>query len=203
MNRDRWKMLMHELGFPASEETFDALETAYREPHRRYHTTEHIDDCLAKFDLLRSQADAPPAIELALWFHDAVYKPYKSRNEEKSAVWATRFLASAGSTEGFVAQIRNLILATCHDAVATGCDAAILVDVDLSILGSESSRYDTFEKQVREEYRWIPGAVYRRERRKILRSFLERDRIFMTQMFFNRYESMARDNLNAAIRALK
>jgi predicted metal-dependent HD superfamily phosphohydrolase len=203
MNAARWKMLMNALAFPASEATFDAIEKAYCEPHRRYHTTQHIDDCLVQFDLLRMQADAPAAIELSLWFHDAVYNPYKSRNEEKSADWAARFLVGVEAAEDFIVRIRSLILATRHEVVATDNDAAILVDVDLSILGSDNTRYDAFERQVREEYRWVPSMVYRRERRKILESFMMRDRIYRTRTFFDLYESIARNNLDAAIRDLK
>ena len=203
MKIERWNGLMQSLGLPASEATFHALDAAYRESHRHYHTTQHIDDCLAQFDLLRSQADHPDSIELALWFHDAIYLPYKGGNEEKSAEWAARFLEEAGADEGTIARVRDLILATRHEVVATDGDTAILIDIDLSILGADRSRYDAFEKDVRAEYRWVPRLLYRRERRKILESFLQRERIFMTDDFHHRYESTARENIGGAIRALK
>jgi len=202
MNRARWTTLMNALGLPASDATFAALDAAYREPHRHYHTTRHIDDCLAQFDLLRAQADAPDAIELALWFHDAVYDPYRSGNEERSADWAVRFLDEAGATPVLARRVRELILATRHEAVASDADTAILIDVDLSILGADCARYDAFEKDVRAEYRWVPRPLFRRERRKILASFLQRERIFLTPEFHARYEAVARANLDRAIRAL-
>lgn len=203
MKIERWNGLMRSLGLPASEATFRALDTAYREPHRQYHTTQHIDDCLAQFDLLRTQADHPDTIELALWFHDAVYLPYKSGNEEKSAEWASRFLEAAGADAATIVRVRDLILATRHEVVATDRDTAILIDVDLSVLGADRDRYDAFEKNVRREYRWVPRPLYRRERRKILESFLQRERIFMTDDFCRRYESTARENIARAIHALK
>jgi predicted metal-dependent HD superfamily phosphohydrolase len=203
MNIQRWYNLMHALGLPGGTATYAELDKAYREPHRHYHTTRHLQDCLAKFDLLRPQATRPDEIELALWFHDAVYLPYRSGNEEKSADWAVRFLADAGAGEDVAARVRELILATRHDAIATDHDSAILVDVDLSILGADRERYDAFEADVRKEYRWVPRALYRRERRKILGSFLQRERIFVTADFCARYEAQARHNLERAIRELR
>lgn len=203
MKIERWHDLMHSLGLPASDATFHALDAAYREPQRRYHTTLHLDDCLAQFDSLGAQAEYPDAIELALWFHDAVYLPYKGGNEEKSAEWASRFLKEAGADAATIARIRDMILATRHDAVAADRDTAILIDIDLSILGADRDRFDAFEKEVRAEYRWVPRPLYCRERKKILKSFLQRDRIFSTDAFHGRFESAARENLVRAIDALK
>lgn len=202
MNIDRWTTLMHALGLPHSASTYDQLAKAYREPQRHYHTTRHIEDCLAKLDLLRAQATRPDEIELALWFHDAVYLPNKSGNEEKSAEWAARFLGEAQATDKLIERIRQLILATRHDSIAIDSDTSILIDVDLSIIGADPERYDIFEKDIRKEYRWVPWILYRRERRKILASFLKRARIFSTDDFFQRYEGQARSNLGRAICAL-
>ena len=199
MKSERWTALMDSLGLPQSTTTYAMLAKAYREPHRHYHTTRHIEDCFAKLVLLRPQANQPEEIELAIWFHDAVYLPYKSGNEDKSAEWAARFLGEAGATDNLILRIRELILATRHNAIAIDPDTEILVDVDLSILGEDHERYDEFEESVRKEYRWVPRALYRRERRKILASFLARERIFMTDEFFERYEAQARGNLERAI----
>ncbi|HEY2344611.1 MAG TPA: N-methyl-D-aspartate receptor NMDAR2C subunit [Xanthomonadaceae bacterium] len=202
MNLGRWQALLHSLDLREDAATFHALETAYREPHRHYHCERHIDDCLEQLDALRAQAGQPGAIELALWFHDAVYQPYRSGNEERSAGWASRFLAESGADGALSARVRELILATRHEAIATDPDTAILIDVDLSILGAGRERYDAFESDVRAEYRWVPRPLYRRERRRILESFLHRERIFLTDDFHERYESSARDNLKRAIGAL-
>lgn len=202
MNIERWIALMHALGLPDSSSTHAELDKAYREPHRHYHTTRHIEDCFAKFDMLQAQAICPYEIELALWFHDAVYLPYKPGNEEGSAEWASRFLSEAGAGENRILRVRELILATRHEAIAIDRDTAILIDVDLSILGADSERYDEFEKDIRKEYRWVPRVLYRRERRKILESLLMRERIFVTNDFFERCEAQARCNLERAIRDL-
>jgi predicted metal-dependent HD superfamily phosphohydrolase len=202
MHKDRWQKLMDELGLAENFSTYDALAAAYAEKHRRYHTARHIEDCLDKLDSARQLAQAPAEIEIALWFHDAIYDPYKSANEEKSADWACVFLTSNGVDPTRVERIRDLVLATRHQAVAVDPDAQLLVDVDLSILGANEADYAVFEKHVRDEYKWVPAMVFRKKRAEILQSFLDRPRIYSTSFFGDRYEQTARANLARAIAQL-
>lgn len=202
MNRERWYQLMRGLRLGDNDATFDALCAAYDEPHRHYHTQRHIEDCLRQFDLLRELAQDAAAVELAIWFHDAIYDPYRTDNESRSASWAQRFLGESGAITSRADAVFRLILVTRHDAVPQDRDAALLVDVDLSILGADAMRYEEFERQVRREYRWVPGYLFRRKRREILSSFLQRDRIFYTVEFRHRLESRARENLRNAIAIL-
>jgi predicted metal-dependent HD superfamily phosphohydrolase len=78
----------------------------------------------------------------------------------------------------------------------------VVVDIDLSILGAPPETFDAYQEAIREEYSWVPGFLYRRKRKKILRSFLTRDRIFTTDFFFGRYEERARQNLEGAVKTL-
>jgi predicted metal-dependent HD superfamily phosphohydrolase len=174
---------------------FDELAARYAEPHRHYHTLRHIDDCLR-------EADAVPhgdAVELALWFHDAIYDTQSHDNEERSAEWASRELAAAG-VDG--AHVAALILATKHNAIPDSPDAALVVDADLSILGSDPARFDEYERDVRAEYAWVPEAIFKRERAKVLRSFLDRPSIYTTAAFRARLESRARENLQRSLNRL-
>jgi predicted metal-dependent HD superfamily phosphohydrolase len=202
MTPDRWHALMLALDLPGNEATYFALCKAYQEPHRHYHTQAHIQDCLQQFDLLRAQAVDPSSIELAIWFHDAIYDPYHSDNEQKSAEWATRFLHEAGAASDCAERVSGLIMATRHAIVPSDHDTALLIDVDLSILGAGTVRYAEFEAEVRREYRWVPLFLYRRKRANILDSFRRRTRIFAGDLFHERYESQARLNLNWAIAGL-
>ena len=95
-----------------------------------------------------------------------------------------------------------MVMATRHAAVPPDPDARVLVDVDLSILGAPAARFDEYEAQVREEYAWVPGFIYRRERRKILQGFLARPAIFSTAPFLERYEQQARVNIGRSLGAL-
>lgn len=124
---------------PENGDVYASLDAAYSEAARHYHTGEHIDDCLTQLDIVVDLAAAPEEIELALWFHDAVYRPTSSRNEEKSAVWAQRFLHSFGADESKCRRVCEHILATRHGADSLTGDTAIVVDIDLSILGRGAS----------------------------------------------------------------
>jgi predicted metal-dependent HD superfamily phosphohydrolase len=199
MTPERWQVLMHAMDLADNADTLAALRTAYQEPHRHYHTQEHIRDCLDKFELLREQALRPDEIELAIWFHDAVYRPHRSDNEQQSADWAVRFLTDSRAAADVAGRVWGLIMATRHAVVPSDPDTAILIDVDLSILGADADRYARFETEVRREYRWVPRFLYRRKRAEILRSFLQRPKIYATDLFNARYESQARRNLRAAI----
>jgi predicted metal-dependent HD superfamily phosphohydrolase len=132
-------------------------------------------------------------VELAIWFHDAIYDTRRSDNEQRSADWAK---SAVGESVG------ALVMVTRHDAVPEAMDEKVLVDVDLSILGAPEVRFDEYEKQVREEYGWVPGFVYRRKRREILESFLARATIYNTPRFIERYEPQARANLARSVAKL-
>ena len=115
-------------------------------------------------------------------------------------------MAAFGSRVGMapeaVARIRAHIMATCHLAPSVGGDSSLVVDIDLAILGATPSRYDEFERDVRREYRWVPGFIYNPKRAEILQSFLDRPRIYHWEPTYERFEQNARMNLTRAIRAL-
>ena len=121
------------------EQLFAEVMGRYAEPHRSYHTTRHLDECFAKLDEARQHADRFYEIELALWFHDAVYDVRASDNEERSASWAQAAMSAAGLDTTVDVRVRDLILATRHDVSPPAGDAALLVDVDLAISARRSN----------------------------------------------------------------
>ena len=52
---------------------FARLMAAYAEPQRHYHTQQHLAECLEHLAAAYSLASEPGEVELALWFHDAIY----------------------------------------------------------------------------------------------------------------------------------
>jgi predicted metal-dependent HD superfamily phosphohydrolase len=202
LNEARWIRLMILLGLPGETEMFGALVAAYSEKHRHYHTGKHIDHCLRELDSALSSAQEAAEVELALWYHDAVYDAYSSNNEERSADWACTLLNRHNVSAERVERVRAHILATRHAAPATTPDSQLAVDIDLSILGADEAAYAVFETDVRKEYRWVPAILFRRKRAEILESFLGRPRIYNTELFRERYELRARHNLAEAIKAL-
>lgn len=182
--RSRW---------PLDEALYHDLVARYREPHRRYHTLQHLEECFARFDELAALAEHPREVELAIWFHDAIYDTRRRDNEERSAAWAR---SVAGHS------VSALVLATRHDAVAQSADEKALVDVDLWILGAPQPRFDEYEAQVRAEYGWVPAILYRRKRREVLESFAARSTIYSTAPFVQHYEGQARANLARSLARL-
>ena len=193
---------MHALGAGPHPDVCERLVAAYSEPHRHYHTVAHINACLGELDRTGELATSRAEVEAALWFHDAVYSTRASDNEERSARWAAQFLAAAGLPDEVGERVRQHIMATRHDARPIAGDSALVVDIDLSILGQDAGTYASFEQNVRSEYGWVPRALFRRRRREILQSFLDREFIYAMPDFRDRYEAPARVNLRKAIEAL-
>jgi predicted metal-dependent HD superfamily phosphohydrolase len=199
-----WTAAWNGLGVAApGDGLYEELIARYSAPERRYHTLQHLDECFARLAESRQLAEHPHEIELALWFHDAVYDVRGQDNEERSAVWAEDVARRAGLPERVAAGIRGLIVATKHDAMPDSTDSRLLVDIDLAILGAPVERFDEYERQVRQEYAWVPDALFRQKRREILETFLARPRIFSTDYFRSKYEAQARNNLERSIAALR
>jgi predicted metal-dependent HD superfamily phosphohydrolase len=180
---------------------FNELSRRYSEQHRRYHNIQHIEECLTEFEQVAGQAKHPIALELAIWFHDAVYDPRRSDNEEQSAVLALNCLEQGASEQKQL--VSDLILATKTHLANSIPDAPLLIDIDLSILGKPATRFAEYEAAIRDEYSFVPFPVYAQKRAAILRNFLARPKIFMTPSFVERFESQARTNLSNSIGALE
>lgn len=200
----RWQEMWKALGAAHRDPKLrDELIARYREPHRKYHTLQHLEECFEKFDEVRALAEHPAEIELALWFHDAIYDVKRRDNEKKSADWARKSALAAGTPADACERVHALVMATRHKAIPRGTDAEILVDVDLSILGAAPERFDQYERQVRQEYAWVPEFLYRRERTAILKEFLARPRIFSSAHFRERHEQQARSNVERSLEQLE
>ena len=198
-----WQDMWRQLGASSSDDAlFSRLVECYSEPHRKYHTMQHLQECFAHLERVRSFAEHAGEVELALWFHDAVYDTRRKDNEERSAEWARDSAIAAGIGEDQASRIYELVMATRHDAVPVGRDAAVLVDIDLAILGADEVRFDEYEIQVREEYSWVPGPLYRRGRRKILQEFVSRESIYSTEYFRVECEARARSNIARSLARL-
>jgi predicted metal-dependent HD superfamily phosphohydrolase len=183
--------------------SYERLVAMYSEPHRYYHNLRHISDCLEWLDRFAALAREPLAVELAIWFHDAVYDTRASDNEERSAQLARNWLSEAGADAALVDSAGKLVLATqLHDG-SLHPDAPLLVDVDLSILGQPEARFWEYEEAIRREYDWVPAHAFAAKRAEILEGFLSRKRLYQTDALFQALEEKARANLQASIRRLK
>jgi predicted metal-dependent HD superfamily phosphohydrolase len=200
-----WQHAWQTLGaMPAniSMALYDDIIARYNETHRYYHTLQHLTECLAKLTELSDFAKQPAEIEIALWFHDAIYEPTQYDNEQLSAEWAKSAILAAGLSETLAERVYDLIMATQHHVQPNDDDTQILIDVDLAVLGADSERFREYEQQIRQEYAFVPEATFRIKRAEILQRLLTQKTIFNTPLFIQRYEQTARANLNLALEQL-
>jgi predicted metal-dependent HD superfamily phosphohydrolase len=200
--RTRWEALARRTGIAHGDGTalLAELIAAYAQNGRHYHNLDHI---AALCDLLDRHGDSVrnrDALELAIFFHDAVYEPIRSDNEAASAALARERLTGLGIAENLIAEVERMILATRHGASAADAgsdpDLALLLDLDLSILAAERATYTAYAEAIRREYAIVPDAIYRPGRRRVLADFLARPRIYATPRLRDLWEAAARSNLD-------
>ncbi len=197
-----WQSLWHRLGLTTDGATrHGCLITAHSEAQRAYHTLQHLDECLCILDGAKATGliAKPDLIEMALWFHDAVYDPQGSENEELSVQMA---LEALGKSE-LASEVARLIMLTKSHQPGEGEDDAWIIDIDLAIFAQPMERVLEYERQIREEYAWVPEAVYAEKRAEILTGFLNRPQIYLTSWARERWEPQARANLRELERVVK
>jgi predicted metal-dependent HD superfamily phosphohydrolase len=200
----RWRTIWHTLGAreAADEALYHEIIACHQDPARHYHTTTHLGEMFALWPLVERLAHHPAEVELAIWFHDAIYEPLAADNERRSAAWAAGAMRAAGLDEEAVERVKALILATRHATEPDTVDEQVLLDLDLAILGAPPERFDAYEHQVRAEFASVPVTVFRERRREILEGFLARPAIYHTRPMFAAREAQARLNLARSIEHL-
>ena len=196
-----WREAWSTLAITEPARTLKLLIEKYNEPHRAYHNLVHIEECFAALETARHLAQRLAEVQLALWFHDAVYEPRASDNEQASADLAQRSLHDAGVERDAICRIDRLIMATRHDAPVTDDDARLVSDVDLWILASPPGRFEEYQAQIRQEYSWMAEDDFRLRRVQILRGFLDSSAIYQTEWFRSRLEESARKNISGELAA--
>lgn len=179
------------------------LLTRWAEPHRRYHTATHLRAVLRHLDTLAGHARDATAVELAAWFHDAVYDPTAQDNEERSATLAERLLPPAGVPAAQIAEVARLVrLTTDHHPASDDPDGAVLCDADLAVLAGAPQEYATYAAEVRQEYGFVPNDAFREGRAAVLRRLLALPHLFHTPHGAAHWERTARYNLRTELRLL-
>jgi len=200
--RQSWQRAWAALGATPEAGLFERLVACYNEPHRSYHTLQHLAECIERLAVSLETAEQPGEVEVALWFHDAIYAVRRHDNEQQSANWAKAACLAGGASSEAAGRVFDLVMATRHSALPETPDERLLVDVDLSILGAAPARFDEYERQVEEEYAWVPRWLFRRKRRAVLREFLDRSTIFTTERVREHLEARARENLQRSLARL-
>ncbi|MBA4063602.1 MAG: hypothetical protein C0501_07795 [Isosphaera sp.] len=206
MQKD-WVRLLERYNVSAADAypAFDVLAAAYSAPDRYYHNLEHLTDVFRVLGRLAPGVADPPALQLAAWFHDAVYDPRARDNEARSGELAVDLLGPVGVPASVLVRVVRLVRATAHLSTAEppgDRDTAALLDADLAILGAAEDRYRRYAADIRREYAFLPDADYRAGRRAVLERFLARPRLFAHQVVFEEGEARAKANLAAELKEL-
>ncbi|MFJ1974336.1 hypothetical protein ACIO93_37570 [Streptomyces sp. NPDC087903] len=181
----------------------DNLLDRWKEPQRRYHTLAHLTAVLDHIDVLAEYATDPDVVRLAAWFHDAVYLPDRSENEERSARLAERALPETGVSAAKTAETARLVrLTVTHAPADDDRDGKVLCDADLAVLASPPSAYAAYTAAVREEYGFVPNDAFRAGRSAVLRQLLDLPRLFRTPYGEAEWEATARYNLRSELEIL-
>ena len=181
------------------------IAARYNETQRAYHTLEHLQQLFAQFEQVQQYLHEPHIIALALYYHDVIYEPTRADNELKSAAHMIKKLRLYLDVEQ-CRRIDDLIIMTADHELDedkdSDLDAAFLLDMDLSILGSVWSDYKEYAQAVRQEYSYVPITDYRTGRTKVLEGLLAQPHLYLTDYYFERLEAQARDNMKREISLL-
>ena len=194
MDRKRFEGLWSRCIGADADTVFDELDALYREPHRRYHTGAHIEHCLHQLDLAADRMDEPETVEMALWFHDAIYDIPTEDNERRSAELFAARAAGRGS-ERLRSTLPRLVMATTHREPPVTLDESFIVDIDLSSFGLPWEAFLRDSRAVRAEFSQATDAEFYPRQRKFLESLVARPVFCFTEFFRDRHEARARENI--------
>lgn len=203
--RERWASAVAAVrgpggGGPDPYRYADHLLARWAEPQRKYHTVDHLLAVLDRVDLLAEYAQDIDAVRLAGWFHDAVYLPDRSTNEERSARLAERALPELGIDEARTREVARLVrLTVTHDPAEDDDNGAALCDADLAVLAGVPEEYAAYASSVRAEYGFVPDDAFRDGRAAVLRQLLDLPRLFRTPYGIREWEDKARQNLTTEL----
>ena len=183
-------------------ELWREIERCYTGKHRYYHSLTHLRHLLGQLVEARALIQDWETILFSLYYHDVVYRPVKSNNEEKSAELAKQRMQQAGVPASIIARCQAQILATKSHQSSAASDTNYFTDADLSVLGHPWEQYTHYYQGVRKEYAVYPNVVYNAGRRKVLKHFLAMDSLFKTDFFRDQYEAQARLNLKSELALL-
>ncbi|MDX2111430.1 MAG: phosphohydrolase [Verrucomicrobiota bacterium] len=156
----------------------------------------HIDKMLARLDD-SGREEERDALELAIWFHDCVYEPLNNDNEARSAERFQWYLGPLVD-QSLAETVHRLIMATDPKQSRSGAsDEGLLVDIDLSILGSSPDEYAEYRTAIRKEYAVVPDVDFNAGRIRILKQLQSRQ--IYTTPGFTALENTAHANIQGEL----
>jgi predicted metal-dependent HD superfamily phosphohydrolase len=171
------------------------IEANYSDKKRYYHTLSHLSNLQNQLCEVKDKIKNWETILFTLFYHDIVYNALESDNEEKSAELAEKRMQQINVPTEIIKNCKSQILATKKHEDNSDFDTNFFIDADLSILGQDTETYKVYFQNVRQEYSIYPDIIYNLGRKKVLKHFLDMDRIYKTDYFHAKFESQAKMNL--------
>jgi len=178
------------------------IERSYSQKSRKYHNLAHLENMILELENVKDEISDFDVLLFSVFYHDIVYKTTSKDNEEKSAEITKKRLEKINIPNERIIKIYNQILATKSHEKSDNSDTNFLLDADLAILGKDWKVYENYIHQIRKEYSIYPDFLYKPGRKKVLTHFLEFEEIFKTDYFKEKYEKMARENIQKEISML-
>lgn len=177
----------------------------YDEKHRHYHNWHHINQTF----IYAGDQDLSNAQTLAILYHDAVYVPGYTGNEDASAEllrvhyaeFKDRFLAC---TPEDVERAAAIILMTKNHQ-GDALDADLVLDCDLAGLGDTWEVYQKNSQDIRKEFWRYTDEQFKQGRIAFLQGMIYRleNAGLYTHEQFDVFEGRALDNMNRELLALQ
>lgn len=171
------------------------IEKKYTHKNRYYHTLQHLSNLINELESIKTEVIDWNTILFSVYYHDIIYNTLKKDNEEKSALLSEKRLTELSIPPNIIAKIKNQILATKTHLISSDNDTNLFIDADLSILGKNWDSYNEYCNQIRKEYFIYPDIVYKAGRKKVLQHFLKMEKIYKTNLFYEKYELQAKKNI--------
>ena len=192
-----WRRTVRSPPSPDADTVYADLLGRLEGDDRRFHNLKHIADCLHRLDEVAPLLDDRDAVEMALWFHDAVYVPANPANERLSA--ALFLSVSEGARTDFRKRVTRLILTTRRTAIPRSNDQKYIDDIDLAGFGASWAEFMRQGDLLREEFAALDDAEYRAGQVHFLARLQQRRQLFATDWFRDRYEESAQSNLRQTL----
>jgi len=219
-----WEITWKNMGVKIRDTDLAWLVDGYSGPGRYYHTIQHVLDCITNLNefvmyskdvtiTVREQA----ILKAALWFHDCVYDIMapSAFNEKASADIAEEYILKRTVERHAVRDVvrssklvKELILVSTHHSYDEIVERDsklfyLMNDLDLLILGSDQTTYSLYAENIFNECQGrVSKEVFNSNRKRVLEFFLQRPKIYFTDYFADRYESIARKNMVSEIQTL-
>lgn len=174
----------------------------YCDAGRYYHNLTHLEAIISELSDVKDNIPQWDTAMFSVFYHDIIYNALRSDNEAQSAEKAQIRLQEMGFPTDQTTECVLQILATKGHEAGNDLTTRLFIDADLTILGKAPQKYNEYSENLRKEFFVYSDTEYKARRKKVLKHFLAKDRIFKTDYFYNKYESQARKNLEEELNRL-